>query len=55
MTEVSNQEAATETSLDLIEATENPAPTDSFASIGYRKLQAIRNLEDIFKQTTTPQ
>ena len=37
--------------LDLIEAIENPAPTNPFESIEVRQLQAIRNLADIFKQT----
>ena len=49
---VSNQEASTNASLYLIEDITKPAPTSLFASIEASNLQAIRNLADIFKQTT---
>ena len=42
---VSNQEAATNAELYLIEAIAKPSPTASFLSIGDRKLQKISNLE----------
>ena len=47
-----DQEAATHVALYLIEDIENPSLTAPFESIGASKLQAIRNLTDIFKQTT---
>ena len=49
---VYNQESATTAELDLIEGIVNPTPTAPFSSISDRKLQAIRKLEEIFKQTT---
>ena len=50
--EVSNQEAATNTPLYLIEDISDPEPISLFSSIGAIRLQAISNLEDKFKQTT---
>ena len=49
---VSNQEAATNVALDLIEDIKNLTTTAPFASIRNRQLQKICNLADIFKQTT---
>ena len=54
ITGLSNQEKSTNVALDLIEDITKTAPTPPFASIEARKLQAIRDLEYIFKQTTTP-
>ena len=42
-------------SLVLIQDIVKPLTTAPFASIGDRKLQAIRKLTDIFKKNTNPQ
>ena len=55
MTGVSNQEVATNASLDLIDNIKNPAPTAPFTSTEAKKLKAIIKVVNIFKQKNTPQ
>ena len=49
---ISNQESATNAVLYLIDVISNPATIAPFVYIGSRKLQSIRNLAGILKQTT---
>ena len=52
---ISNQEAATDAELGLIDSISNPALTALYISIRSEKIQAVIKLADIFKQKTTPQ
>ena len=48
------KEAVTNTALYLVEALANPAPETPFAPIGATKLQALRQVAEIFKWKKDP-